>query len=611
VIYRPHIDGIRAFSILAVLLFHAGFKSFSGGFIGVDVFLVISGYLITYISLEEVHQGTFSFRRFYEKRLRRLFPALIFILLLSSILSYRFLMPYELKSYFQSLILTVLFSSNIYFYLKTGYFDGENEIKPLLHTWSLSLEEQFYFILPVLVLMFARKKYFPHLLGLLVLISFGLIAKPSAQNSAHFYLLHARAWELLVGSILAYFHFKNSRPRLTSQLSSLMGLIAIVTSFCCFDVKTPHPSYLTLIPVLGTLLLLNNKEDHSINRLISSRYFVGVGLISYSLYLIHQPIFVFLRLFFGRALSDGEASFGIFASLIIAYGMWRFVEQPFRRITFAKNRKIFLGIGLCFAALLGFGFLGNRNGGFINREFAGRPSGFFQVFAQDEVMKKVRGLCESAADLCEIYHGRDGARKVLLIGDSHSLDFITEFDRYAREMKFNAYFSFVGGCSFVIPSLDDNCNKNKSNFLKAIELKLVDEIIYVESFEEYSSSDPEKGVAELTAIIKRVKDQKIRLTIFTPRPTYFNPISYWGASPNINLNSDFKKKPRASVWDNFYKGEYKDFFYNQRKRLCDLSVLPSCTPIEKTTHLPLYKDVNHLTMYGAYLVFVDFLKRGD
>jgi peptidoglycan/LPS O-acetylase OafA/YrhL len=311
--YRPELDGLRAISVIAVLLFHAGFKFFSGGFIGVDVFFVISGYLITYISLEEHRRGNFSIQHFYEKRIRRLFPALICVLLATVFFAYRLLLPYELKYYFQSLVSTVLFSSNIFFYMKSGYFDASNDIKPLLHNWSLSVEEQFYFVFPLLILFFARKKYLLKILIALLFLSLGVVfIKDNAGSSASFYLLHARAWELLAGSVLAFVHFKEYKLGFLDEMPALPALVAILFSFHYFDEKTLHPGPWTLLPVLSTLVIINSRNvDSSVNRLLSYRLFVKIGLISYSLYLVHQPVFVFERLFLGRVLSLWESLIGL------------------------------------------------------------------------------------------------------------------------------------------------------------------------------------------------------------------------------------------------------------------------------------------------------------
>jgi peptidoglycan/LPS O-acetylase OafA/YrhL len=339
--YRAEIDGLRALAVLPVILFHAGFEWFSGGFVGVDVFFVISGYLITTIIISEMAEGKFSIFNFYERRARRILPALFFVMAACLPFAWFWLTPYDLKDFGQSLIAVSAFSSNILFWQESGYFETAAELKPLLHTWSLAVEEQFYILFPIFLMLTWRLgiKWVLVLLSVVFLLSLG-VAQWGAYNkpSAAFFLLPTRGWELLVGVFAAFYLKYNAhlKSHIVNQALSLLGFSLIIYSIIAFNETTPFPSLYALIPTIGTgLLILCAVPKTFVHRLLSLKYIVGIGLISYSAYLWHQPLLAFAR---HRAL--GEVSDFILislclASLIMAGFSWRYVEGPFR------NRKRF------------------------------------------------------------------------------------------------------------------------------------------------------------------------------------------------------------------------------------------------------------------------------
>ena len=331
--YRQEIDGLRSFAVIPVVLFHAGATLFSGGFLGVDVFFVISGYLITGIILSELAQGSFSLLKFYERRARRILPALSVVVMACIPMAWVFMLPDPLENFGQSVLATMLSLNNLLLTMTSGYWDLASEFKPLIHTWSLAVEEQFYVIFP-LILMFLYPLLKHKLIGVvwaIVIVSFAAsIMLVQDFPTSTFYLLHTRAWELGIGSLGAFWEHKR-KIEANNALSGI-GFIFIVASVFMFSEDTQHPSYFTLIPVLGTLLvLLYAKHGTMIAKLLSVRVFVGTGLISYSLYLWHQPLFSFARI-----LSFEEPSAYLLMGLIpialaLSYLTWRFVEQPFRR----------------------------------------------------------------------------------------------------------------------------------------------------------------------------------------------------------------------------------------------------------------------------------------
>jgi Predicted acyltransferases len=363
--YRSEVDGLRALAVLPVILFHAGFQIFSGGFVGVDVFFVISGYLITTIILSEMDNKEFSIVNFYERRARRILPALFFMILVCLPFAWFWLFPRDLNEFSGSMVSVSTFISNFFFWKQSSYFDSASELKPLLHTWSLAVEEQYYLIFPVIIILFWRlgKNWLMALLTLAGIVSL-VVAQWASSNTptANYYLLPTRFWELWIGGLIA-FYFNHSRNRTlvsrkwVCQVGSLIGFALIAYSIVHFDKETPFPSLYTLIPTVGAaLIILFSTPETYIGRLLSMRLFVLIGLISYSAYLWHQPVFAFARHISVEEPNWIWMSVLAIVSLGLAYVSWKYVESPFRsKSTF--NRKsiftyslvgllLFIGIGL-------------------------------------------------------------------------------------------------------------------------------------------------------------------------------------------------------------------------------------------------------------------------
>ncbi|MBS1699656.1 MAG: acyltransferase, partial [Actinobacteria bacterium] len=272
------------------------------GYVGVDVFFVISGYLITGIVMSEVARGTFSIAKFYERRIRRILPALFLVVAVCAPIAFWVLLPADLKEFSQSVIAVSTFSSNVFFWSQSGYFHGAAELKPLLHTWSLSVEEQFYVFFPLLLLMmwrWRREFIVPVLLAItvtsLLLAEWGALNKPIAT----FFLLPTRAWELLLGSLTAFHLANESRQQLSLAQNNILagtGLIAVAYAVFCFDPKTTFPGFHALVPTVGTaLMIISARPDTWTGKLLCQPAIVSMGLISYSTYLWHQPVFSFAR----------------------------------------------------------------------------------------------------------------------------------------------------------------------------------------------------------------------------------------------------------------------------------------------------------------------------
>lgn len=346
--YRREIDGLRAVAVLPVILFHAGFEVFSGGFVGVDVFFVISGYLITSIILREQDEGRFSILAFYERRARRILPALFVVLLACLPFAWAWMLPGQLQDFGESLGAISLFSSNIFFASENGYFARSAELKPLLHTWSLAVEEQFYLIFPLLLLALGRwrPRSLPIVVGGLAVLSLVLSEWALRREpTATFYLLPTRAWELLAGSLLALWLRRRERPTgLVSEVGAGLGLAMIVGAILRLDETTPFPGLWALVPVVGSgLVILCADRSNWTGRLLGWRPLVAIGLISYSAYLWHQPLFAFARI---RSVLEPSPLLMAGLSVLVlplAWATWRFVETPFRKPRTVSRKQIFVG----------------------------------------------------------------------------------------------------------------------------------------------------------------------------------------------------------------------------------------------------------------------------
>lgn len=424
--YRQEIDGLRALAVLPVILFHAGFEMFSGGFVGVDVFFVISGYLITTIILSELEQGKFSIVNFYERRARRILPALFLVMLVCIPFAWFLLLPQDLLSFSKSLISTSAFISNIFFWSERGYFGATTELKPLIHTWSLAIEEQYYLLFPFFLMIIFRKKYLRNTaLAALFVISFGLCIwlTPVHQDSA-FFLLPTRFWELLVGSFVGIYLFDFPKSNEASgeylnQFFGFLGLCLILFSVFYFDKETLFPGYSAFIPVLGTALIIVYGTSRTyVGKILSLRVLVFLGLLSYSAYLWHQPFFSFLR-HSDIKLTATSSLFTVATTFLISYFTWKYVEQPWRGNVF-RRRIVFTFVLTGLLVFSSFGLLSVLNQGFVKR-YSEEDIPIFNNFnnADDYVSSRFDKLKSSPFDLKD-----KSLKKIIIIGDSYGKDLV-------------------------------------------------------------------------------------------------------------------------------------------------------------------------------------------
>ena len=425
ILYRPEIDGLRAISVFAVILYHAdfilfGYPLFQGGFIGVDIFFVISGYLITTLILKEILKtNQFSFKFFYERRIRRILPALLFVTIISSIISYFILLPSPLIDFGKSIFSIIFFSSNFYFwFFGTRKYGEESELlKPSLHTWSLSVEEQFYILFPIFLIITVKffRKYLLIILFLTFLISLIFSEYSSkAHPSFNFYILFSRGFEFLIGSLLSYFQLNNfwggrKCYNILNKIFPSLGIILILYSFLFFNFnKIFHPSIITLVPLIGvSLIIWFSKKEELITQILSSKIFIFFGLISYSLYLWHYPIFAFFRNLDLFNNSIQIKLLAILSTIILSILSWYYIEKPFRNKNITSTKILTVYILISVIVLFSYSFYILRTKGIKNR----LPNNLANLINEK--------LSENVKEN-ELNRMSGNLNNILLIGDSHA-----------------------------------------------------------------------------------------------------------------------------------------------------------------------------------------------
>ena len=432
--YRPDVDGLRAIAVLSIVAFHFGSEYVPGGFVGVDIFFVISGYLITGILLKGLASGSFSFWDFYARRIRRIFPALIVVLVATWVTGWFVLLADEFSALGKQIAGSAVFAANFVFWREAGYFDIAAELKPLLHLWSLGVEEQFYVVWPVLLYL-AWKSGF-NTLAVLVLIglaSFALnVSLVGGHPVATFYLPMPRFWELLLGGLLA--HFERHEPRLPRvgaflrNAGALLGIALILCSIFGLDRTKTFPGWWALFPVVGASLLIFGGRHAWINeRVLAHRALVFVGLISYPLYLWHWPILSFARISEPEGLPAGVLLFGVFLSFLLSWLTYRFVEIPIRSVRKVVRKTIAVAC-VAMVALGLLGFATYENGGFAKREAAKAstssnawPAAFQYDARCVEALPALFPTFNANSDFC-IYDRQlaSKGRTIAVLGDSHA-----------------------------------------------------------------------------------------------------------------------------------------------------------------------------------------------
>ncbi len=455
--YRPDIDGLRAVAVMAVLLFHGGVSSISGGYVGVDVFFVISGYLITSIIVSKVDKGSFSLIDFWERRVRRIIPPLMVVALFALIGSWWLLFPDDYKDFSESLFAITVFASNFLFFTEAGYFAGPGELKPLLHTWSLAIEEQFYLLFPFLMMALAggRARFRVLVIGGLAIISL-LLSHQMVKSApeAAFFLLPARAWELSIGALLVFIRLSNSAPGWLREVLSMSGLVMIIYTCLVYTKETRFPGISALLPCIGTgFIIFSQSPEHKTwcYKLLALKPVIFVGLLSYSLYLWHWPLLVFVRYH-----TTGEENMmlnvaAMAASFVLAYFSWRFVEGPIRRGEVFKTRKsVFVAALVAAVICIGIGLAGHLSNGFPNRF---EPE-VLSIYSGHEYYNQRRGECLNPhymnfnpERVCTLGDTNSQSKPAFLaVGDSHANSMMPLLDQLSAQKGIPGLFAGYNGC---------------------------------------------------------------------------------------------------------------------------------------------------------------------
>lgn len=625
--YRREIDGLRALAVLPVILFHGGFETFGGGFVGVDVFFVISGYLITAMILAEKENDTFSLLCFYERRARRILPALFLVIFACLPFAWLWMLPNELKSFSQSVVAVSIFASNIEFLRTSGYFDAAAELKPLLHTWSLAVEEQYYVLFPLCLLLTWRlgKPWILAMLAVIATVSLATAQWGSVANpSAAFYLLPTRGWELLVGAFVAFYFSREIKwqpSKRIGEVGGLLGLLLLAYAVFAFDKQTPYPSIYTLIPTIGTALIIICATRQSVvGKLLGNQLFVGVGLISYSAYLWHQPLFAFARL---KSLGEpSNLSMTVLAltAFTLAYFSWKYIEKPFRSRQQFSRKQVFLYGSVGSAMFVLLGMLGHFSSGFAFRDPPGYlPKNYYQDVKFIPTQKfgiDGRACLSESASICEVA-AFAGAKNILLLGDSHSADFSDEFRKFVNDRKYSASQLSVAGCGFIFSQIrrhNGECGKAIELLKESLIRKKFDVVIFVGDFYGHTKNSSNaifrEDMNSLASLISFMINTSGEVWLFTPRyslssdPMRAAMLNRLSDVRVVNMDSISRVDVRFSQFTT--NANLKIF--NERDYLIDLGG----SGVQKfnghtSDYEPIYMDTNHLTRYSTKLVFDKFI----
>lgn len=534
--YRSEIDGLRALAVIPVILFHAGFGVFSGGYVGVDVFFVISGYLITSILLGDLEKSSFSILDFYERRARRILPALFFMMAATSVAAWILLVPIGLENFSKGIISVALFVSNILFWRSSGYFDPSAELNPLLHTWSLSVEEQFYiFFPPLLWLIWAYfRRYLVPILMVGVICSL-LIAQwaSSHEPTANFFLLPTRAWELGIGALCAL-SLKN-RASMESKASgplAFTGITLILASIFLFDEGTPIPGLYGLVPTVGAaMIILFASPQNLVGRALSFRWLVSIGLVSYSAYLWHHPLFAFARLFGDVHLPAGTGTGLIALTFILAWLSWRYIERPFRSSRGFSRAQIFGFSAAGMTALIGIGIVGLLTSGGAFRysapdqKFLAQAD--YRISMQDFSFRKCFiDFDQDAHDLHRngCFPKGDGRPRLVIFGDSEAAHLSFGADRIFIPAGYQIVQWTATSCRPIIFSgATDRCKRFVRSFDEQVlpQLSERDRIIIAGNWGSTEDDIGEvKFRSQLAAGLLRLAGSPARVVVFGNAPDF-------------------------------------------------------------------------------------------
>ena len=626
--YRPEVNGLRGIAVLGAVFYHAeiilgNFRIFPGGFLGVDVFIVISGYLMTaIISKEYKATNTFSFKNYYKRRIRRLLPALLVVIFFTSIASYFILLPSLFEDFIKSVLASIFFFSNFFFHYSGQAYGAQvlSEI-PLLHTWSLSLEEQFYIVYPTILLglfIYLKKRIeIILIIGIILSVIFASIITVNHQ-SFNYYMLPSRAWEFLFGALLGVKldQINSNENKKTKQFLALIGFIVLLLSFALFDDSNFHPSYLTLIPVTATYLIIQNtSEDSLINKVLSIPALIFIGLISYSFYLWHHPIFSFAKI-----LDIGQESILIktliiFISILLGFITYKFIEKPFRN----EGEKVFnlgkissLGLGIVIIIItLNFS---------INFQKNNHPKIAQELFKKTWFTTKqyFKPCFQRKTFFCS-FNEDEKNPTVFLVGDSIMASIQEDLKTNLIKRDINFIPMTNAGCDFLEIDNGITCNKKiLNNRLKKIDEKLGSTIIFHLNYIQAKDDDVFFKESFLEKIYFYL-NKDYNIILIYPIPHMDKNVSIEVEKNLINkknkidfVNIDFQRYIQESekIFTLFDALNHKNLYkVYPHTKLCNTHLLRKC--VGNTQNEIYYVDKLHLSNEGSKLINVDLIKIMD
>ncbi len=601
--YRGDIDGLRAVAVLSVLFFHAGIWPFSGGFVGVDVFFVISGYLITTIILNDLNAGRFSIAQFYERRIRRIFPALLLTVAITVAGALALFSATELESLFASLVWLSFFASNFYFAQNSGYFDGAAEQNATLHTWSLAIEEQFYVVFPALLAFVLRRRLDARWVFLsLAIASFAFsiyIVDRDARPA--FFSTPGRIWELLLGVLAAVGLF----PRLTNPkvrtAISVAGLAAIAASVFLLDGDTPFPGAYALPACAGTAAIIwaGACGETPVTRWLGWRPLVFVGLISYSLYLLHWPLIVFARHWAGRELSAVETAAVLAASFAGAWASWRFVETPMRdRRKTPIARPALIAVAALLMLVLG---LGSDVGARRQQDRYSVAERVIEVerqraLAEPCLMRDKQTFADWPAEACA------KGDAIAVWGDSFAAHYFGHLRTLAPDVTMLGAASCPPIAGLDVPNRP-GCGPFNRGALELIEARKPKVVILSADWMIY---EKKKTVAEvfddkyalLAATVDRLRNAGARVVVIGPSPMFPAPAARMAASDPDLAGPGTAKANYSRRFDRFFRdlaGQGKIAYFPAYRAFCSETL--ECRYREGAELL--FWDTGHLTARGS------------
>ena len=632
--YRPDIDGLRAVAILAVLFYHAQMPFFSGGYIGVDVFFVISGYLITHIILRDCAGANFSLLGFYERRVRRIVPALVPVLVFVIVAAAVWLLPYEVKQASRSVLSALTFTANFEFWRQSGYFVPSARFTPLLHTWSLAIEEQFYLFYPLPLIFLAKrsKRTLGISLGCLFMGSLAMsLWATRYHEDAAYYFTPSRAWELLMGCLLVLCPVRVGMPRWLREVMSLSGIAAILYSVMTFssNVRMYFPAPAALLPCLGGALLIHagSLGPSLVTRALSWRPVVAVGLLSYSLYLWHWPFFVFAHIWhiwaFGVPVDRSVRVLLILLSLVVAAISWKWIEQPIRnRKVLVMRKPLFAAAGACAACIGVVALFGLMSGwaGRVKPEAAqiAEIAGYRQRPIATELFGPktchVTHIRSYDAGIC--FHPQVGVSNILLWGDSHAGHFSRILSQFLQRNNGHLLQATYAACKPFLnkaPTISDECLQfNRMVAKVAADMPIDVAVISAQwAMGGAFAKDPvgrAQWFAEIGRTVKLFQDRHIPVILIGQSPRYLVPLPFLLSRAveegrPLGPTADKYLDPRVFAWEPRMKAMFGNMpGVTYVSVLDDMCPEGHCSPFAKG-NVPMFFDTEHYTLEGAQMVF--------